>query len=244
MDRVLKPPSVRVSWQGVEDADIYNITFTKVKGNNQRGLCKRASHTVTLSVNTTNTSIVARTEVGTDGESKMLRAYTTYTITVEAESDVFNINYSSDPVTFTTPQTSTTYRENYSANIFLLSFTGPARPPRKVTATALSSTILLVQWKTIGFCEYVNGPIYKYIVQYTSQPNGTLQIKEKTTDKRSRSQQWVPMNMNISLTELTPHTNYSIQIAALNTQGNVGRYNDPIIGQTDEDSKLGQENIV
>ena len=106
MDRVLKPPSVRVSWQGVEDADIYNITFTKVKGNNQRGLCKSASHTVTLSVNTTNTSIVARTEVGTDGESKMLRAYTTYSITVEAESDVFNISYSSVPITFTTPQTS------------------------------------------------------------------------------------------------------------------------------------------
>ena len=112
VDRVLKPLSVRVSWQGVEDADIYNITFTKVKGNNQRGLCKSASHTVTLSVNTTNTSIVARTEVGTDGESKMLRAYTTYTITVEAESDVLNISYSSDPVTFTTPQTSTRCKHN------------------------------------------------------------------------------------------------------------------------------------
>ena len=248
MDRVLKPLSVRVSWQGVEDADIYNITFTKVKGNNQRGLCKSASHTVTLSVNTTNTSTVARTEVGTDGESKMLRAYTTYTITVEAESDVFNISYSSDPVTFVTPQTSITYnsyREYYSANIFLLSLTGPARPPRKVTATALSSTILLVQWSTIAICEYVNGPIYKYIVQYTSQPNGTLQIKDKTTDKRSHSQQWVSRGMNISLTELTPHTNYSIQIAALNTQGNVGPYSAPIIGQTDEDSKLGnRKNII
>ena len=249
MDRVLKPPSVRVSWQGVEDADIYNITFTKVKGNNQRGLCKSTSHTVTLSVNTTNTSIVARTEVGTDGESKMLRAYTTYSITVEAESDVFNISYSSVPITFITPQTSIyniqqLQRILYSANIFVLSFTGPARPPRKVTATALSSTILLVKWKTIGSCEYVNGPIHKYIVQYTSQPNGTLQIKEKTTDKRSRSQQWVPMKMNISLTELTPHTNYSIQITALNTQGNVGPYSAPIIGQTDEDSKLGPENIT
>ena len=92
-----------------------------------------------------------------------------------------------------------------------------------------------MQWKTIAICEYLNGPIDKYIVQYTSQPNGTLQSKEKTTDKRSRSQQW---RMNISLTELTPHTNYSIQIAALNTQGNVGRYSAPIIGQTDEDSKL------
>ena len=129
--------------------------------------------------------------------------------------------------------------------IFLLSFTGPARPPRKVTATALSSTILLVQWKTNAICKYVNGPIYKYIVQYTSQPNGTLQIKDKTTDKRSRSQQWVPKRMNISLTELTPHTNYSIQIAALNIQGNIGPYSAPIIGQTDEDSKLGnRKNII
>ena len=112
VNTVWNPPSVRVSWQGVEDADRYNITFTKVKGNNQIGLCKHASHTVTLSVNTTNTSIVARTEVGTDGESKMLRAYTTYSITVEAESDVLNISYSSVPITFTTPQTSITYNSH------------------------------------------------------------------------------------------------------------------------------------
>ena len=78
---------------------------------------------VTLSVYATNTSIVARTEVGTDGESKMLRAYTTYSITVEAESDVFNISYSSDTVTYTTPQTSITYnsyREYYSTNIIFI----------------------------------------------------------------------------------------------------------------------------
>ena len=102
-----------------------------------------------------------------------------------------------------------------------------------------------MQWKTNAICEYVNGPIDKYIVQYTSQPNGTLQSKEKTTDKRSRSQQWVPRRMKISLTELTPHTNYSIQTAALNTQGNVGPYSAPIIGQTDEDSKLrNRKNII
>ncbi|CAI8036863.1 hypothetical protein GBAR_LOCUS20653, partial [Geodia barretti] len=34
-----EPASVRVSWDGVEDADRYTVTFSQVDGQYQQGLC-------------------------------------------------------------------------------------------------------------------------------------------------------------------------------------------------------------
>ena len=50
--------------------------------------------------------------------------------------------------------------------------------------------------------------------------------------------EWNVMRAQTSLTGLTPHTNYSIQVAAVNEQGDVGLYSDPITTQTKEDRKL------
>ena len=41
----------------------------------------------------------------------------------------------------------------------------------------------------------------------------------------------------VSLTGLTPFTNYSIQIAAVNEQGDVGPYSDSIREHTEEDGE-------
>ena len=91
--------SVRVSWQTVEDADRYTVTLSQTMGDDQLGLCPEASCTV--SVNTSSLSVI----VG-QTEDDMLRAYTTYSITVIAESDMWVNSEKSDPVTFTTTQTS------------------------------------------------------------------------------------------------------------------------------------------
>ena len=100
--------SVTVSWQAVEDADRFTVTFTQTMGNDQRGLCTSASHTASVSVATTTSASIA---VGQDveiGDDDMLRAYTTYSITVVAESDESEriSSEGSVPVTVTTPQTS------------------------------------------------------------------------------------------------------------------------------------------
>ena len=104
---VLKPLSVRVSWQAVEDADRYNVTFTKAKGRFQEGPCKDYSHTATLSVDTLNASIAVGQDVH-GSETTMLRAYTTYFITVVAEStsDVLGTSDDCNHIILTTPQTS------------------------------------------------------------------------------------------------------------------------------------------
>ena len=56
-ESVLKPLSVRVSWQAVKDADRYTVTFTKAMGSLQEGPCKSYSHTVTLSVDTASANV-------------------------------------------------------------------------------------------------------------------------------------------------------------------------------------------
>ena len=95
----VKSTSVRVSWQAVENADRYTVTLSQTMGDNELGLCPEASHIV--SINTSNLSaVVGRTD------SDMLRAYTTYSITVVAESDVMGRSQHSDPVAIATEQTS------------------------------------------------------------------------------------------------------------------------------------------
>ena len=74
--------AVRVSWQAVENADRYTVTLSQTMGDDQLGLCREDSHTV--SVDTFNLSVI----VG-QTDNDMLRAYTTYSITVVAESDAF-----------------------------------------------------------------------------------------------------------------------------------------------------------
>ena len=89
--------SVRVSWQGVLNADRYNVTLSKTLF--QRGACYKGSHIV--SVVTSGLSVV----VGRTAED-MLRPFTTYSVTVVAENNTSGSSEPSDPVTFTTLRTS------------------------------------------------------------------------------------------------------------------------------------------
>ena len=99
--------SVGVSWRTVDDADRYTVTFTTTAGNSQQGLCIFDIHRATVSVDAPSTS--ASIGVGQMLElfdRTMLRAYTTYSITVVAESDVTGKGKKSEPATVTTAQTS------------------------------------------------------------------------------------------------------------------------------------------
>ena len=90
----IKPTSVRVSWQAAEGADQYSVTLTKIQG---KGRCPSDSHIV--SVVTYSIIIVAV-------QPDMLIPYTAYTITIRAENDTLGTSEPSDPVVFTTKQTS------------------------------------------------------------------------------------------------------------------------------------------
>ena len=81
----------------MENADQYTVTLSQTMGDDQLGLCREDSHTV--SVDTSSLSVV----VG-QTDDDMLRAYTTYSITVVAESDEFGNSRPSEHVIVTTGQ--------------------------------------------------------------------------------------------------------------------------------------------
>ena len=93
----VQPHSVRVSWQAVEGADTYTVTFTQTVGDQQQGLCRR-SHSAVPTEGPSLSVVV--------GEDDMLRAFTTYSITVVAVSEVQGRSEDSEPMTVTTAQTS------------------------------------------------------------------------------------------------------------------------------------------
>ena len=97
--------------------------------------------------------------------------------------------------------------------------------PRSVTATVVSSTVITVQWDGLDPCRHVNGLIVLYRVQYTEVASGVVQSKDEAGE-------WNVMNAETSLTGLTPSTSYSIHVAAVNEEGDVGLYSDPITRQT------------
>ena len=99
--------SVNVSWQAVDDADRYTVTFVKTIGNNQQGLCIFDIPIAHVSVDTPSTSAsIGVGQMLAQHDTTMLRAYTTYSITVVAESDLRGSSEDSEPVTVTTAQTS------------------------------------------------------------------------------------------------------------------------------------------
>ena len=88
----------------------------------------------------------------------------------------------------------------------------------------MSSTVISVQWDGLDPCRHVNGLIVFYRVQYTAVASG-VQSKDEAGE-------WNVMNAETSLTGLTPSTRYSIQVAAVNEEGDVGLYSLPITRRT------------
>ena len=102
--------SVTVSWGAVDDADRYTVTFTKTTTTStQQGLCIPDVHVVSVSIDAPSTStsrISASIGVGqmlAIDDTTMLRAYTTYSITVVAVNGSGSSG-DSEAITVTTAQ--------------------------------------------------------------------------------------------------------------------------------------------
>ena len=95
-------------------------------------------------------------------------------------------------------------------------------------ATFVNSTVISVQWIGLDPCRHANGRIESYRVQYTA--SGVVNSENVPGE-------YNVMNAMTSLTGLTPFTNYSIEVAAVNMEGEVGVYSDPLVRRTLEDSE-------
>jgi hypothetical protein len=198
--------SVRVSWEAVENADYYTVSFSAAVGDDQEGLCRDDSHSACVTaVDVPTASITVGGDVGSN-ETSSLRAYATYSVTVVAFSDKWGKTVGSEATRLTTLQR------------------GSAAVPGRVTARSLSSTVISVQWSGLSPCRLVNGVIVRYRVQYRAQFSGLVGSKEVTGNWSSGAE--------TELTGLTPSTNYSIAVAAVNEQGDVGDYSRPVTVRT------------
>ena len=90
---------------------------------------------------------------------------------------------------------------------------GPSAPPEGVTADGMSTGIT-VQWGTVP-CIHQNGVITEYSVRYGVEGSGNTQTVIATGN-------------GATIFDLIPSTNYTVEVAAVNSAG-VGEYSDPPI---------------
>ena len=91
---------------------------------------------------------------------------------------------------------------------------GPSAPPESVTADGMSTSIT-VQWGSVP-CIHQNGVITGYSVRYGVEGSGNTPQTVTATGNGA------------TISDLTPSTNYTVQVAAVNSAG-VGENSDPPI---------------
>ena len=96
--------SVTVSWEAVADADRYTVTFTRATDEAQEGDCITGIHTASVDTPTNSASIDVGQLVEED-VTNMLRAFSTYIITVVVVSDTRGSSTGSEPTSVFTLQT-------------------------------------------------------------------------------------------------------------------------------------------
>ena len=108
-----------------------------------------------------------------------------------------------------------------SCIVYLLPHAAPTAAPVGLTNTSVERRSLSVVWGTVP-CPHQRGPITGYRLRYS---NGTSIVN--TTGEGSRQH---------VLTGLTPFTNYSVQVAAVN-DGGTGSYSTPLTVKTLQDGE-------
>ena len=116
-------------------------------------------------------------------------------------------------------------------------YTGPEEAPGNVRTEAESSTEISVQWNGLSTCRLVNGLIVKYRVQLKTC------CATETRDRELRDGEDWSSRGDVLLTGLTPLTNYSIEVAAVNENGDIGPYSEPITTVTYQCKSARRPNI-
>ncbi|KAK0161669.1 hypothetical protein PV327_008088 [Microctonus hyperodae] len=111
--------------------------------------------------------------------------------------------------------------------------TGETRPgsaPRKVQVRPLSSSTMVIQWDEP---ETPNGQVTGYKVYYTTDPNQSMQSWQSRV---------VDNNQLTTISDLTPHTMYTIRVQALTSVG-PGPLSQPIQIKTQQGVPSQPENL-
>ena len=99
-------------------------------------------------------------------------------------------------------------------------YIAPSAAPTSVKVSEVTSSSITVQWGAVD-CIHRNGDITGYSVRYEVQGSGSTQTVSVSGGSTTEA----------SISGLTPSTNYSIEVAAVNNAG-TGVYSDPVIVET------------
>ena len=103
-------------------------------------------------------------------------------------------------------------------SLYVYQCTGAGEAPRDVRTMSKYSSEISVQWSGLTNCRLVNGIITKYRVLYRANSGDQEQSEDYTLRD---GQNWMSGG-EITLTGLSSSTNYSIAVAAVNENGDVG----------------------
>ena len=115
--------------------------------------------------------------------------------------------------------------------MYVYQCTGAGEAPRDVRTMSKCSSEISVQWSGLTNCRLVNGIITKYRVLYTAANSGDQEQSEDYTLRDG--QNWMSGG-EITLTGLSSSTNYSIAVAAVNENGDVGQSSAAVRTRTDQ----------
>ena len=96
----------------------------------------------------------------------------------------------------------------------------PSAPPTSVSTSDVTSSSITVQWGAVD-CIHRNGDITGYSVRYRVQGSGSTQTESVSGGATTEA----------TISELQPSTNYSIEVAAVNSAG-TGVYSDSLSALT------------
>ena len=107
----------------------------------------------------------------------------------------------------------------------IISLSGATSPPSDVTVTAESSSSIRVKWGPIEPCRDRNGNINNYNITYQPVGGGSGSVNTEIVSGVGSA------GGQVLLDRLTPFTDYSIQVAAVNNQSTVGAFSTAVTGQ-------------
>ena len=115
----------------------------------------------------------------------------------------------------------TVHRSHHVIYYYFLSV--PSSRPQRVTSLTLNSTAISVSWDPVD-CINQNSEITGYIVHYGPASSST-RLTSEVLGTTSAGREYTAVG-------LAPSTNYSIQVAAVNREGNVGPFTAAIFATT------------
>ena len=99
----------------------------------------------------------------------------------------------------------------------------PSSPPQDVVLTTVNPASLNVSWQPPLDINH-NGPITGYVIQYTRVGSNVKTIENVTS------------KVTYTISGLDAYVNYSVMVAALNTNGS-GPFSDPVVGRSGDNGK-------